>query len=77
MLIGVGCGDGPGPGVVGAEESGVEEGEEEGFSTTHILGSSQYRSLLRRDGLPMGFCRDELGDCMSEGGVWIDVEDRV
>lgn len=30
-------GAGPGPGVVGAEEMGVEPGEAEGVSTTHIL----------------------------------------
>lgn len=35
METGVACGAGPGPGVVGAEEAGVDEGV--GVSTTHIL----------------------------------------
>ena len=39
MEMGVPWGVGPGPGVVGAEEEGVEDGV--GVSTTHILGSVQ------------------------------------
>lgn len=43
MEMGVAWGVGPGPGVVGAEEEGVEDGV--GVSTTHILGSCQCVKL--------------------------------
>ena len=39
MEMGWAWGVGPGPGVEGADGVGVEDGV--GFSTTHILGSSQ------------------------------------
>ena len=39
MEIGAAYRVGPGPGVVGAEEMGVEPGDADGVSTTHILGS--------------------------------------
>lgn len=74
---------GPGPGVEGAEEEGVEDGV--GVSTTHILGNSQCVDLDRsveKDGkirivLPVGCCSNELCDCMSEGGLGVYVEDRI
>lgn len=47
-------GVGPGPGVVGAEEDGVEDGV--GVSTTHILRSSQCVNSDRWEGKDGSTC---------------------
>ncbi len=76
MEMGVLWGLGPGPGVVGAEEEGVEDGV--GVSTTHILGRGQRVEVGKeRTVVPVSCCSNELGDRMSEGGLRVYVEDGV
>ncbi len=76
MEMGVLWGLGPGPGVVGAEEEGVEDGV--GVSTTHILGRGQCVEVGKeRTVVPVSRCSNELGDRVSEGGLGVYVEDRV
>ncbi len=80
MEIGFGWGEGPGPGVVGAEEEGVLLGV--GFSTTHTLREIVSTGLngrlgIREEQIPVGFCGDQLGDRMRECRMRVYVEDWV